>query len=64
VLMRSGRCCCPILIKFVYSRPISFKLPISNFTEIRLVEAALLYADRRTDKHDGANRLVSLNVEK
>jgi hypothetical protein len=54
-----------ILIKLLYSRQISYKHPIPNFTENCPVGPRLyMQTDRRTYKQDGANRLVPLYMRK
>ena len=40
----------PILTKSGVSRQILVKAPISNFTKIRQVEAALVHADKQTER--------------
>jgi len=50
----------------IFSTDFDKKSPVSNFTEICPLEAALMHADRRidTDGHDEANRRFSRLCEK
>ena len=51
-------------LEFVHG--FSYKSPVSNFTEIRRLEAALMHAngptDGQTDRHGNANRRFSLLI--
>jgi len=59
--MQSTRYICPITMKFnFFFRLIFEKQSISNFMNIRPVEAELFHADRRTDRHAEANSRFSL----
>jgi hypothetical protein len=50
---------CPLLTESGVSRQI-FLPSVLYLTKIRPVGAALIHADRQTDRHEEANRLLSL----
>jgi hypothetical protein len=64
VFIKTARYFCPILTKFGIYRSVFLISPISDFTTVRLVGAALIHADIQTDvrtDHDEASNYFSKN---
>jgi hypothetical protein len=60
VFIQTTRYSCQILIKLKFSRQLIEKeAQMSRFIKIRLVEAELFFADRRTDRRDETNSRFS-----